>query len=598
MAILNKYKRWVPMIIPIKDEYWDFVLSQDDSPSYNVDGKLVKNCLSSYINFGDEECHVHKLKNVVRSYEEYTWDNCLNNGSDLVDIGYTGIDNGLIDYGGFDNVTNKEFYDIFTDSEIKIHSGDCRLYLHTVTGNTGVYSYDYDYISGNYYALKGGFFQGFYKLFGYDYQVLPQYIENEWNIEICLRPKNYEEKFNTLNSTHPNNAGIFFYMGTRAEDKFLRIYNCDLDVYETREQPEHELCPGGYFSWEELPEDFVEVAVEAGKIHRTINVISARNLTYFLNTYGYNWDSNCSCGISKNIDGTDEKKQNICDRYLQDPDYYEEDIQIIDSKVLTSKGVPVEDDGYYEIKTDNKFLFFNRTKYGFTTATWDPDTVVILTGSTNDIHNDNLFLLMNRTCSGYTTETIQDYYSEHKKTFNITADTVNNAFALKYNEDGSIGYRYLVSDCESGYTILEETSFSDVVKENEWNTINVKFSILNGSLDECGKPVGKRKMKIFFYVNGLLKFVSKELPEFDFRELRTVPEKQEGVPFNISVGGGTQGLCDSVWLDYNKAFEKILPIEENFAGTFIGDIKSFKFYTCKLQSSQIKNNSIYNNSYA
>ena len=217
MAILNKYKRWVPMIMPIKDEYWDVVLSQDDSPSFEINGELVKNCLSSYIDFGNEEC---QYENGVRSFSEYGWEDCLIKNSDggisLDDIGYTGIDNGLIYYGGFDHVTNKEFYDIFTDSHITLYPGDCRLYLHKVTGNTGVYSYESEYISGNYYALKGGFFQGFYKLFGFDYQVLPQYIENEWNIEIELRPKDYEEKENTLNTTHPNNKGLFFYIGTRA----------------------------------------------------------------------------------------------------------------------------------------------------------------------------------------------------------------------------------------------------------------------------------------------------------------------------------------------------------------------------------------------
>ena len=595
MAILNKYKRWVPMLVPISDEYWDFVLSQDDSPSYGISAKLSENCLSSYIDFGDEEC---QTRIGVKSYSKYSWENCENGGATLIDIGYTGIDNGLIYYGGYDKVTNKEFYDIFTDSKIDIPSGDCRLHLHKVTGNTGVYSYETEYISGNYYALKGGFFQGFYKLFGYDYQILPQYIENEWNIEIELRPKEYEEAENTLNSTHPDNKGIFFYMGLRAEDKFLRIYNTDLTEYETREQPQREFCNGGYFSWDELPEDFVNIAIEAGKINRTINILSARNLTYFLNTYGYNWNSDCSCSIRKTIDGKDVINKNICDFYLQDPDYYETEIQIIDSKVITSKGAPVEDSGYYEIETDNKFLTFNRTKYGFTTANWDEDTIVVLTGSTNDIHNDNLFLLMDRTCSGYTVETIEQYYSEHKKLYDFTADTISNSFALKCNEDGSIGYRYMVQGCneENKITakIIEETSFSGLIKTDEWATINAKFVILNGTIDECGKPVGQRKMRIFIYVNGYLKFVSKEIPEFNFRELNTVAEKQEGVPFNISVGGGTQGLCDSVWLDYEKAFEKILPIEKNFAGTFIGDIKSFKFYTCKLQYAQIKSNALYN----
>ena len=593
MAILNKYKRWVPMIIPIYDEYWDFVLSQDDSPSYNSGAYLSKACLSSYIDFGDKLC---QKDDGVRSYEDYTWSECVNDGPSLVDIGYTGIDNGYIYYGGYDSVTNKEFYDIFTDSEVDITSGDCRLNLQAVTGNTGVYSYDSEYIENKYYALKGGFFQGFYKLFGFNYQVLPNTIEDEWNIEIVLRPKHYEEKENTLNSTHPENKGIFFYMGTRAEDKFLRLYNVDLTKYETREQPEHDFCGGEYFSWEDLPDDFIDIAEKAGKANREINVLSARNLTYFLNTYGYNWDGCCSCGIVKNSDGKPSERRNTCDRYLGDADYYEDDVIISGATITTSDGAPVEDSGYYEIKTDNKFLTFNRTKYGFTTVNWDENTQVVLTGSTNDLRTGNLFLLMDRTCSGYTTETIDEYYSKNRKEFNFTADTVGNAFALKYNENGSIGYRYLIKDCDSEthYKVFEESSFSGIVAPDEWSSINIKFSVLNGNLDRCGKPTGERRMKIYIYVNGYLKFISKELPEFNFRELNTVAEKQEGVPFNISVGGGTQGLCDSVWLDYDRAFEKILPIEKNFAGTFIGDIKSFKFYTCKLQLSQIRNNALYN----
>ena len=133
--------------------------------------------------------------------------------------------------------------------------------------------------------------------------------------------------------------------------------------------------------------------------------------------------------------------------------------------------------------------------------------------------------------------------------------------------------------------------FSDAIL----SLINAAFNIVNGFTDDCGVPVGERKMRLYLYIDGYLKYVSKELPEFNFKELDDVYSKQEGVPFNISVGGGTQGLCDSVWLDYNKAFEKILPIEKNFAGTFIGDIASFKFYTCPMNISQIRSNCLYEN---
>lgn len=647
MSILNKYKRWVPMLIPVKDEYWDFVLSQDGSPSIPFAAKMTEKCLSSYIEFGDKEC---QEMNGVHSIGKYAWDGCENEGAVLEDIGYTGTDNGLIYYGGWGAISNREFYEIFTNSTIDVSSGDCRLHLHQVTGNTGVYSYPIEYVDGQYYTLSGGFFQGFYKLHGFNYQVLPQYIEDEWNVEITLRPRWMIQEDNTLNATHPENEGIFFYMGTRAEDKFLQLYNSDVSGYEERKQPDRQPCDEDYFLMEEeteedtndygyadcskCPEDngypFVpgyepcckkdekKTGCGCSKVNKDaekeFNKRKARTFAYFLNTYGWNEFSRCGCPKKKE---PEPSKCDVCENkffadgyiskreinedckqtFLADEDYIEKDVVISGATIYTSAGNPVSDSGYYEIETDNKFLTFNRTKYGFTTANWDEDTVVILTGSTSDYHTGNLFLLMNRTCSGYTTETIDQYYSKNRKEYDFISDILGNAFALKRNTDGSISYRYLVLDCDRDerYSVLEETSFPGLLEENKWATVNIKFKILNGNgLNECGLPQGQRKMRIFIYVNGYLKFISKELPEFNFRELNTQKEKQEGVPFNISIGGGTQGLCDSVWLDYYRAFEKILPIEKNFAGTFIGDIKTFRFYTCGLQYAEIKNNWLFN----
>ena len=239
MSILNKYKRWVPCLIPLKDNYWDFVLSQEDGPSIPYRPYMTKRCLSAYIEFGDTEC---QETNGVKSYPTYTWDGCKNEGAVLNDIGYTGIDNGLIYYGGWERVTNKEFYEIFTNSMIAIEPGDCKMHLHQVTGNTGVYSYPMEYVENKYYTLSGGFFQGFYKLHGFDYQILPQYIEDEWNVEITLRPRFLIQEDNTLNAKHPDNEGIFFFMGARAEDKFLQFYNTDLSKYPDREQPNRNWC--------------------------------------------------------------------------------------------------------------------------------------------------------------------------------------------------------------------------------------------------------------------------------------------------------------------------------------------------------------------
>ena len=589
MSLLNKYKHWGFKILMLEDDYWDFCLSKDTTPSIPYRSRLTERCLSSYINFLDDKCYD---EDGVCSYDNYIWQDSINTGVVLEDIGLTGIDNGRIYYGGWEKVSNQEFYNILTNSKLKTEKNDYRLHLAAVTGNTGLHSFPMERDpEEKFYSLKGGFFQGFYKLHGFDYQVIPQYIDRAWHVEMTFRPRDYEIPSDALNSIYPDNAGIFFYMGTRAEDKFLQLANTDLTKYEEREQPDGKLCDyfdDGYF---------LDSPRRKEEDKKAFNKRKAVSLHRFLTEYGYRWYSRCGCCPGKKK--KEDEYIDPCDAngYLSpDTDYFEPDIKIDGKSITTSDGKSLSDTGYYEIETDNKFLTFNRTKYGFTTSNWDENTLVVLTGSTEDFHTGNLFLLMNRTKNGYTTETIDEYYSSVKtKEYDFMKSVMGNSFALQYNPDGSISYKYLVKDCDSeeGYSVISESTYSGLVKDNEWTTVNVKFAILNGYLDNCGVPVGQRKMKIYIYINGYLKLVSKELPEFNFRELDTVKEKQEGVPFNISVGGGTQGLCDSVWVDYNKAFEKILPIERNFAGTFIGDIKSFKFYDCPLEYAEIKNNYLY-----
>ena len=404
MAIVNKYKHWKTKLIPLRNEYWDFVISQDGTPSILQESNFTKRCLASYIEFGDKNCQEEKG---VHSYPDYKWENAINENVLMEDIGYTGIDNGYIYYGGWDKISNKEFFDIFTNSKIKLEDEDYRLHMGAVTGNTGVYSYEMNK-EEDYYALKGGFFQGYYKLHGLNYQILPQYIENAWHVEITLRPQFYIQDDKSLNSTHPENEGIFFYMGTRAEDKFIQFYNCDLSKYQKRIQPTHDFCEkflDGYFADEDEQKEKCGKCKEIKNKNKEFNKKKAEYLAYFLCEYGFKNYESSSCGCNnkkeepcKCVCDSDDNRINKClSSYLDEnsKDYEEKDIVISGTTILTSEGKPVEDSGYYEIETDNKFLFFNRTKYGFTVSNWDEDTVMILTGSTNDLHEGNLFLLMN-----------------------------------------------------------------------------------------------------------------------------------------------------------------------------------------------------------
>ena len=92
-----------------------------------------------------------------------------------------------------------------------------------------------------------------------------------------------------------------------------------------------------------------------------------------------------------------------------------------------------------------------------------------------------------------------------------------------------------------------------------------------------------------FYVDGRLKFVVDDFKEFVSKRLNEYKDKQLGVPFNISLGGGSQGLLETMTFDGRDPADLGLNIEKNFAGTFIGDISEFKFYICDLDWVDINN---------
>jgi hypothetical protein len=91
-----------------------------------------------------------------------------------------------------------------------------------------------------------------------------------------------------------------------------------------------------------------------------------------------------------------------------------------------------------------------------------------------------------------------------------------------------------------------------------------------------------------FYVNSNLKYIVDEFPEFIAKRLEEHKTKQVGVPFNFSLGGGSQGLIESQTFDGLDMADRNLPIEQNFAGTFIGKISQFKFNICDLPLSVMR----------
>jgi hypothetical protein len=180
-------------------------------------------------------------------------------------------------------------------------------------------------------------------------------------------------------------------------------------------------------------------------------------------------------------------------------------------------------------------------------------------------------------------------------------DIIDNAIGFRIKDDGSIGYRMLTvtGTCytastgqrlyTSGVTVHEGYSQSGMVASDSWSYIAIRY--MTDYKSDCDLKITKRRTgKLMFYVNAKLKYVVNDFPEFIAKRLDEYKAKQVGVPFNFSLGGGSQGLIDSQTFDGLDQADRGLPIEENFAGSFIGGISQFKFNICDLTFNEIAYN--------
>lgn len=512
----------IKIVVNLND-YWDVYLDREMILPYSsYFPSDLGDSLACDIDLCDNDCI---SGNTIQSRSWATWSGATTTDYTLYNIGYTGVDNGLINYRK-DRITNEEFYRIYTQSKLDLHADDKRLHLHPVSGTTLLYEYPI-HINPCEAVLNGGFFQGFFATECGKYQVLPTILSpgNTWEFDFTLKPEDLQkESERTLNDKYPENKGIFFYMGTRAENKWDYIYTDDscftLDMSDY---------------------------IDDSEIDKRNYIIGN------FNDVNPDFDTCVECESGEDPD---------CGDYLED------EVSLSDAIYETDEGIGVGENDKYTISTDNKFMFFDRTPTGFTTGTWDGSLDGVEFTAKKDNFNGNLFILMNRTSSGYTTENIDELRNKSANDYNAYADLYDNALAFRIADDGSVGYRLLTKDCdaEDHLSMKEGYSFSGVVPDNEWSEIHVKIDSY------------EKKMKIRFYVNGKLVYITDFLPLINLRKLNDDYAKQEGVCYNMSLGGGTQGLCETVLPNYMLEPSRVYPLEKYFAGSFIGRMKRFSFH--------------------
>lgn len=536
------------------------------------------------INFGD-----YFDDNTLVSLNYYNPKNldysCYTAFTGICDVGLVGTDNGL-----FNQMSGETLYYIkginntykfdynYRDSRFKMNpvrsfvktpnvkfSGRPKDTVYNIVSKTG------DTI-GYYQELYGGFYQGFYKLFGHDYEVFPERVNKGWSVEMLLKPRITEE-FNPnyateqyLNDVYPSNAGTFFYFGTRSENKY----------YHTADgSPESD---SGYTrNTNDLTCLETCTCSDTGVTNSNCVKVYPTSAT----TTVHNTGCNCGCASTEQVPLPEtDPKFDVLSNALS--------FQFSGCPLNPSLAVK-----YIKITGDC-----------VTTGVCETTGVTFQTGYTiTTVVTPPIYDICNLECGDTEEErwVMISAVFERYKTIE-ECDLLNlgglNDLRIETYQSSIDGQSYkLISPPNTHPDGEKEPKVYKVRFDKKW-------------FDELDYRLGTLKL----YVNGYLFFVIEDFEEIIPRELNTEKEKQVSVPFNISFGGGTQGLyehlifsgCSNPYGPYTQDPELFpnnilsattlsglstnILLEQNFGGTFMGGISQFRMYVEPLSSPQVQHN--------
>ena len=584
------------------------------------------------------------------------------------DIGLTGIDNGLVDQmtGQTLYFTNGLYSDFLKFDRMHY---DRRFKMHQVTGHTSspnvrFSGFDktvlYEVVSkdnpqfGKYHELYGGFYQGFYKLFGYDYDILPDRMNKGWSVEMLLKPRLFNEYFpepdeTTLNEIYPNNKNTFFYFGTRAENKFHHHASGSPKCFSaytrvTSGLTELETCSCCNKTITNSRCIFVYPP-------RSVNGVHDPHVNYGCNQCQGNPEQQISCGCGCNelpceTCGWECQTHNCTTIITPTPTPIPEPTPLPDCHITptcTPTCTTCDD-----CKDDNDCGYCNT---GFTSVEdtcekdplWDSLSNAFSLRLCGDPKNPSIGVRMLKftgdcqttgTCENTGTTfvtgwTIVDYCTPPIYPYceRINPDWLNDEHWFQLNV---VWERYTWLDtCDlwyrGGLGDITKFYYLESLANNAVSLITVPYTsarhpqkaeqIEEVQLNDTWaleKPLREGRLKI--YINGKIFHTIENFEEIIPRGLNTDKERQVGVPFNISWGGGTQGLRDnltfsSTTLPYGpyiqdpenfpvndltgttfNGMDNHILIEQNFAGTFEGAINQFRMYVEPLSAPEVKHN--------
>lgn len=527
---------------------------------------------------------------------------CLT-ATSLCDIGLVGTDNGL-----YDKMTGQTLTFTMGINDFEMfnpHYYDRRLKLHPVTtyadnpnhrfsGNSKTV---YNIVSkedsgvGYYNELYGGFYQGFYKLYGYDYEVFPERVNKGWTMETVIKPRQRDEyeiqpSEVYLNDVYPENSGTFFFFGARAENKYYHPASGDVQTVNTFK------CDFGID---------VSGEVSGWTYDRVTSGLTNCIKTCACSDTGVT-NSNCF-NVFPTTATTVEHRISPCGGYNE---------EVVNPPVDPGKDV-----------------FSNAMSIRLSGDPKNPHLCVkyikltgdcVTTGSCTTGVTYSSGYCINEICS------VRGIYDDcgYDSLVCYTANTEERWVMIS-----AVFERYeTLEDCDlinwGGLGDIREMLYPSSINGASYNLImppqthegspKEKLTNITELNRKWLRERDKRKGLLKLYVNGYLFMVINDFEEIIPRELNTQKEKQLGVPFNISWGGGTQGLRESLMFSGCSSTEgpyiqdpESMPnetlsgtslsglttdilLEPNFGGTFMGGISQFRMYAEPLSTPQLQHN--------
>ena len=501
--------------------------------------------------------------------------------TELCDIGLTGIDNGLVPNMSGETIEITTGLYTSVQDRFSRYKYDRRMKMHPITGfttsenrlwNDDSYTYDLSYVNaggdiGYVAQLNGGFYQGFYKIAGYDYQVFPERVSLGWTAEFMLKYRWTGDTSVGLNNRYPDNKGTFFYMGARAENKFYH-YADGSPAQDT-----------GY----------TRVTSGLTCMHTCGCSSSANTASTCLSVYQISGgtSTNCSCGCNCQC--------SVTAQYPESDPLYDEVSNALSLRLSGDTGNPKLCVKVFRITGGCETSGTCLTGLTYTTG-----TSVTEWCSTRGIFDF---------CSGTTYPNVEHWVQ-------IDAVFQRNEWldTCDLYDKGGLGLIvstvFTATSANNSISLIEPPLTHEQPYDPETTEV-VKFN------DMWNEEIYYRLGTLKFYVNGRLFMVAENFEEIIPRLLNTERENQIGVGYNISLGGGTQGLHDNLTfsggcppdlsgISYQQDPECLttydldhtiysglttqIQLETLFGGSMIGEISAFRMYTEPLNAAQIKHN--------